>query len=126
IVGLALTVALSAAVFRRIDRECLWMVAGCMTLSLAVWSFLRIKRVSGRLGALASALTLTLITLGPTYKIAPSSPSVWATLRGAVMFLSTSFGPTGTNHWPYSGWIILLLWVAAAVILWRRTARLTD
>src|SRR5262249_54866592 len=38
IVGLAVTAAVSAVVFRPVDRECLWMIAGCLTMSLAIWS----------------------------------------------------------------------------------------
>jgi hypothetical protein len=119
IIGLALTAALSAIVFRRIDRDCLWMVAGCLTLSLGIWSLMRIGRLSGRIGALASLLILAAITLGPSYRIAPPSPSVWATLRGAIMFLSTAFGVTSTNHWPYSGLATTLLWLTAAFVLMR-------
>jgi hypothetical protein len=120
IAGLVLAAAVSAVVFRPVDRECLRMIGGCLTLSLAVWSLMRIGRVSGRLGALASFLTLTLITLGPTHKLTSTGPGLWATLRGAIMFLSTAFGATGTNHWPYSGWIIVILGLAGAVILMRR------
>jgi hypothetical protein len=123
IVGLAVTAAVSAAVFRPVDRECLWMIVGCLTLSLAIWSLLRIKRAFGRLGALASFLILTLITLGPTYRTAPPSPSMWATLRGGFMFLSTAFGATSSIHWPYSGWAIMLLWLAALIVLMRAAIR---
>src|SRR5262249_7075676 len=61
IVGLGLTAVLSTVVFRTVDRECLWMIAGCLTLSLGIWGVLRIDRLSGRLGALASLLILTAI-----------------------------------------------------------------
>jgi hypothetical protein len=119
IVGLSLTSAWAIIVFRHLDRDCVWMMAGCATLSLAAWSLVRIRRLSGRIGALAAFVILTLITLGSNRGIAPPSPSLWATLRGAIMFLSTGFGLTATWHWPYSGWAIVLVWLAAAIVLVR-------
>jgi hypothetical protein len=116
--GIALWIGLVA--YKPPDQDIVTMFLAGLALALAMRSLPQLHSSGGRWGMLASVLVLLALTMQPARTSAPASPSMMASLRGTVMFMSTAFGQTTTYHWPLSGVLILFLFLAATSIAFRR------
>jgi hypothetical protein len=84
----------------------------------------RASQVAGRLdGLLVLALAAAAFALVGLYFVGyqrppyvPASPGLQASLRSALLFLGMSLGQSATLFWPYSGLLVLGLWLLAVAV----------
>src|SRR5262249_15637384 len=106
--------------FQHPDLDMVTMFLAGLALAFAMRSLPHLRSGGGRWELGVSIVVLLLLTVLPARTSAPARPSLMASLRGTVMFMSTAFGQTTTPHWPLSGILIVCLFLAALGVAFRR------
>jgi len=120
IAGAGLVLSIGLLFFKPPDKDIATMFLAGVAVACGMRSLPYLRSSGGRWGLGGSILVLLLLTVQPARTSAPASPSLMATLRGTVMFMSTGFGLTTTSHWPLSGILIVSLFLIALGIAFRQ------
>jgi hypothetical protein len=120
IAGLGIVLFIGLLAYKPPDKDIATMFLAGLSLACALRSLPYLRSAGGRWGLGASILLLLLLTIQPARTSAPASPSLMASLRGTVMFMSTGFGLTTTSYWPLSGVLIVSLFLIALGVAFRQ------